>query len=543
MRQPITATASTQHVLPSINVGAEESAGAARDHAPSMRVLLWLIWTYLGLLLIEGSLRKWLVPSLANPLLIIRDPVVIAIYALAFARGIFPLNRFVIALAVVGVLCLSASLVGPHSNLGVNLFGWRCNILHLPLIYVMARVLDFDAVKRAGRWILLLAVPMTVLMVWQFRSAPSSWVNAGAGADALQITFTGNKVRPSGTFSFISGIIYFYALAAAFLIYGLVEKRAYPLWLTSLAALCLPVALAVSGSRSTVAMVMIVVSMFIVALVLRPALLGKAMRLIGIVVALVFVAGSLAIFKTAFDEGMAAFTQRIKETEHVEGGFVGFVHRFTSTFTRPLRYMLDIPALGEGLGVGTNVGSKLLTGEMDFVLAEDEWERVILESGGLLGGAYLLIRVLMALQLGAMAARAARIGHFLPLLLFGACAVPIVAGQFGQSTTLGFACFVGGLCLASMHLPVSVAAAVVAAKQPTKKLPAKVMAWRSAVEARRAAARGQHRMGVLIDDATVADDRPVSLAPLDFQTNARKTSPLGARHRQAATGKSIEPGT
>ena len=495
----------------------------------SMRTLVWLIWTYFGLLLIEGALRKWVVPSLANPLLIIRDPVVVAIYAIAFARGIFPWNRFVIALAIVGVLCLCASLVGPHANLGVNLFGWRCNILHLPLIYVMARVLDFDAVKRAGRWILLLAIPMTVLIVWQFRSTPTAWLNAGAGADAVQITFTGNKVRPSGTFSFVSGIIYFYALVSAFLIYGLVEKRAYPLWLSSLAALCLPVALAVSGSRSTVAMSLIVVAMFVLALVLRPALLGKTMRLVGIVVVLAFVAGSLAIFKTTFDEGIAAFTQRLKETDHVEGGFEGFVYRFTSTFTKAIQIMLYVPFLGEGLGVGTNVGSKLLTGEMDFVLAEDEWERVILESGGLLGGAYLLIRVLMALQLGAMAARAARIGHFLPLLLFGACAIPIIAGQFGQSTTLGFACFVGGLCLASMHLPQRVAAAVVAEKQPARKLPTKVMAWRAAVEARRAGARGQRQMGLLIDDASVKNtDEPATVMRVNFQT-VPVVAPLDSR--------------
>ena len=498
--------------------GAENAAGA---NNVTMRTLVWLIWTYFGLLLIEGALRKWVAPSLANPLLIIRDPVVVVIYALAFARGIFPWNRFVIALAIVGVLCLSASLVGPHSNLGVNLFGWRCNILHLPLIYVMGRVLDLNAIKHAGRWVLLLAIPMTVLMVWQFRSAPTAWLNAGAGVDAVQITLTGNKVRPSGTFSFVSGIIYFYALAAAFLVYGLVEKRTYPLWLTSAAALCVPMALAVSGSRSTVAMVLIVVAMFIVALVLRPALLAKTLKLIGIVVALIFVAGSLAIFRTAFDEGIAAFAQRIKETDHVEGGFEGFVYRFTSTFTRPLHIMFDVPVLGEGLGVGTNVGSKLLTGEMEFVLAEDEWERVILESGGLLGGAYLLIRVLMALQLGAMAARAARLGHFLPLLLFGACAVPIVAGQFGQSTTLGFACFVGGLCLASMHLPQRVAAAVVAAKKPAKKLPAKVLAWRAAVEARRAGARVQRQMGVILGNASPPGNEKISpVMHVDFQTGA-----------------------
>ena len=151
--------------------------------------------------------------------------------------------------------------------------------------------------------------------------------------------------------------------------------------------------------------------------------------------------------------------------------------------------MLDVPLLGYGLGLGTNVGARLLTGETDFVLAEEEWERVICESGAFLGGAYLLVRVLMTLQLGTMAARAARVGHLLPLLLFGACAWPLAAGQFGQSTALGFACFAGGLCFASMRLPATVAAAVVAVQQPARKLPPKVLALRVAIEARRTAAK------------------------------------------------------
>src|SRR5689334_1766816 len=105
------------------NALSEKADEQARTSADPLRPLRWLIWTYFWLLIFEGALRKWVAPSLANPLLIIRDPVVIAIYALAFARGIFPLNRFVIALAALGVLMLATSLIGPHSSFGVNFFG------------------------------------------------------------------------------------------------------------------------------------------------------------------------------------------------------------------------------------------------------------------------------------------------------------------------------------------------------------------------------------------------------------------------------------
>ena len=45
-----------------------------------------LIWLYFLLLLFEGALRKWFLPSLSQGLLIIRDPVVIWIYYIAYNK-------------------------------------------------------------------------------------------------------------------------------------------------------------------------------------------------------------------------------------------------------------------------------------------------------------------------------------------------------------------------------------------------------------------------------------------------------------------------
>ena len=52
-----------------------------------------LIWVYFLLLLFEGALRKWFLPGLSQGLLIIRDPIVIWIYYLCYAQGVFPLNN------------------------------------------------------------------------------------------------------------------------------------------------------------------------------------------------------------------------------------------------------------------------------------------------------------------------------------------------------------------------------------------------------------------------------------------------------------------
>ena len=69
-----------------------------------------MIWVYFWLLLGEGALRKWIFPSLSGPLLIVRDPVLLAIYAMALAQGVFPLNRLVRTTIILGVVSALASL-------------------------------------------------------------------------------------------------------------------------------------------------------------------------------------------------------------------------------------------------------------------------------------------------------------------------------------------------------------------------------------------------------------------------------------------------
>src|SRR5215469_6439139 len=69
----------------------------------SLRAVRVLIWIYMVLLVIEGALRKWALPGLSDPLLIIRDPVALAIYYFALRARIFPNNLWIVLLGVFGI--------------------------------------------------------------------------------------------------------------------------------------------------------------------------------------------------------------------------------------------------------------------------------------------------------------------------------------------------------------------------------------------------------------------------------------------------------
>src|SRR6185503_15912113 len=80
------------------------------DRSKKIRVVAWLIIVYAFLLMIEGALRKWVVPGLSNPLLVIRDPVLLLIYLMAIRAKVFPSNGFMTSLTVIAFLSLIASL-------------------------------------------------------------------------------------------------------------------------------------------------------------------------------------------------------------------------------------------------------------------------------------------------------------------------------------------------------------------------------------------------------------------------------------------------
>src|SRR5204863_718243 len=196
--------------------------------------LKWAIWFYFFLLIFEGVFRKWILPQFSDVLLVVRDPVALVIYMLAIKARLFPRNLWILSLAIIGALSWLVSLVvlEPYLPLKplflVTSFGFRCNFLHLPLVFVIGRALDAQDVKKLGWWILIGLLPMAVLLALQFNSSPDAWINRTAGlGETQQITTAGGKIRPPGTSSFVSGVIFYAAMCAAYLLYGALTRGAY----------------------------------------------------------------------------------------------------------------------------------------------------------------------------------------------------------------------------------------------------------------------------------------------------------------------------
>ncbi len=413
--------------------------------------LRWLCVVYMLLLILEGALRKWFLPAFSDLLLLARDPVVLLAYLLAFSRNRFPKNKYILAAGLLMAFWSAATLLIGHQNLGVTAFGIRANFLHLPMAFIMGSVFYRQDVISLGKWWLLGTLAMTAIIILQFSSPQSAWINQGVGGVG-SAGFSGalGRYRPPGTFSFIVGVVWFYTFSTAFLVAGLTQHTRYPKWLLLASAAAIIVAIPVSISRTLILSAALTFAVGVFASSLQKNAIFRFLRILLFGIVGVFIAGQFAVF----DEAKEAFVARWERSTGEDAGGVegAIIWRLTNEFLGPFVRSQELPLLGEGIGAGTQVGTKLLTGTRGFSLGEGEWFRLTAEGGIVFGGLYILWRVLLLFALAKFAIRAYFKGNGLGLIFLSTLGFNLLIGQFGQSTILGFTVVGIGLLIASIRL-------------------------------------------------------------------------------------------
>jgi hypothetical protein len=411
------------------------------------RLIRQIIWLYLILWLVEGGLRRWFLPGLAGPLLLIRDPLVVAIYCLAIAKNIFPFNAFVVSGAFLAILTFFNAVELGHGNAYVALYGVRCDFLHVPLIFIMGRVLtqkDILAMAKVAVWI---AVPYTALLVAQFYEPQSAWVNRGVGGSLEGAGFDGalDRFRPPGTFSFISGPAHLYPILTACW-FTLLLTRKLPVWLMLASGISILLAVPISISRTLFIGVVIVAIVGLIAMMVGGRFSIKLALQVTVAAILIPL---IAAQSLAFKDGMEAFGARWEDATTDQGGFKGAI------VDRMLKDLFgafgDVQGSGCGTGFSTNVGQQLVTQRVGFGAAEAEWGRLLYDNGFVWGGMLVVYRIGLACLLVVAGLKAWRHRSPFGLIFASACLVNVLTGQWGQATSLGSSIIGGGLALAASN--------------------------------------------------------------------------------------------
>jgi hypothetical protein len=407
------------------------------------------IWVYLLLLLFEGALRKWFLPALSTPLLLVRDPIAIWLVLSALKRGLLTFNIYLAGMVFIGFVSFFTAIFLGHKNLEVAIFGTRIFLFHFPVIFVIGRVLNRDDVIAIGKFLLWITIPMTVLVALQFYSPQSAWVNRGVGGDMAGAGFSGSNgyFRPPGTFSFITGTVQFYGLIGCFVLYFLINQQGINKLALYGSLIGLLASVPLSISRTMLFQVILAGVFLLLITVRKPKYLGRmVVAFVALILAFVILSHS-SFFLTATD----AFSARFEIANENEGGLKGvFIDRFLGGMIGALTSSTDLPFFGYGVGIGTNVGSKLLTGSNTFLVSEEEWGRLIGELGPLMGILVIIFRVGFSFKISKACYSKMTTNNFLPWMLLSFGFISILQGQWAQPTSLGFSVIIAGFILAAL---------------------------------------------------------------------------------------------
>ena len=405
-----------------------------------MTPLKKLFWAYFLLLIFEGALRKWIVPQLSAPLLLVRDPVAMLIILEAYRTNKWPEKWSVVtgilSAGLIG-LCFLQAVAGNNPWVAA-VYGLRSYLLPFPVAFIMGENLDPEDLRKFGLCTLWLMLPETVLEIAQYITPAHSFLNAGAYAGAEQIGYAGGHVRASGTFSFVSGPAIYGPLVAVFLLYGVVNDKLAKKWLLWAVTAALILSVPMVGSRSYVAQLATVVVAAGVAGMFGVSQFLKMIKIAVPLMAMFFVVSLLPVFSRA----TSTMAERFQGANEVEGGGsikAVLAHRVaTPLLTRIEDTDYSSNPIGIGMGRGAPAITTLLEGTASFAAGEDELDHMMIEFGPYPGLAFALFRLILGLYILGGAVARAREGEPLAILLSPLMITGIILNVLEQPTGQGF---------------------------------------------------------------------------------------------------------
>lgn len=373
-------------------------AAAALYAARSWRKGLLLA---LVLVVIEGAIRKWVAPGAASYVYFGKDLVLLGVYSGYLRDG--GRRRFDVTVPAPLVLAAGATLAialiqmfNPRlPSLLVGVLGFKAYALYVPLLWVVPAAFRTEAALGVAlRRYLWLAVPVGMLAFAQFFSPADSALNtyarSGEGPGSI-ITFGAvERVRVTGTFSFITGYSSYVQVISLLALSALSVRR----WRIR-GSLGLYVALVVTvvgmlmtGSRAPVFQLLLSLPIYWLFGVAKeggvPAI-GRFLLGVGLVVSLVSAVGADAV---------DAFRARAAGSSDVAA-------RVIDPFVNPVRIAPDVGLLGYGTG-STHQMAEVVTPRSLFPYSwlgrhhyEDEPSRIMVELGALGFVAFFAVRILL----------------------------------------------------------------------------------------------------------------------------------------------------
>ena len=327
-----------------------------------MKLWKWLTGLFFLLVIVDGALRKWVLPSQSQLLFVLKDAVLWGGF-LAYATWRSPtqlprpLRRTWVPLllgAYISLVLVQAfNLRQP--NLMVSALGLKAHLAFLPLVVLMpaliAETTERQIVRLLWGYTLFLVLPLAALSVYQFYQPPSAWINQYVREMGTIATVEGHT-RVISTFSYVGShtayLLFNAFLGTGILLAGLRYQRRDVLGLGGLLFAATAVVLPMAGSRSPI--VIIAAALAALLLVVQSQRAGTFRF-----AALVLLIGVGVVQGTGLGEGWEALAERAATAGDTE-------NRIENVFLSPFYGIERGGLLGYGAGSAHQAAPRFVPG-------------------------------------------------------------------------------------------------------------------------------------------------------------------------------------
>ncbi len=408
------------------------------------------IWLFFYLLIFEGAIRKWLLPGFSDLFLIARDPIAIYVVFMACKDGLYK-NKFVICSWLIAILCTITTLLFGHQNLFLTIYGIRIFVYYIPLIFAIPLYLRIKDIILLCKHTVYISIGMTVLLTLQYFSPSTSIFNLGVGGIGSS-SFSGVKdyFRPSGTFSFTAGINLFMlwfgcCLLTIISINPTINNRKLKTssFIILISSICFLISIPLSLSRTVFTQSIVLLIVFFIISIEKAAYRNQVLKIL----LLLLILSPAIITNKKIQVSITNIETRFTESYKAEGNFIS-----GSIYPRFIKPMFDSFTddtslfYGKGIGLSTNVGAVMMTGEKKFLTREGGSDTI--ENGYILGNTIIIYKLIILIYIFCKCLRVRHITP-IPLIFFFFCFI-IQPGSGQMPTHVGFASFGNAitLCLA-----------------------------------------------------------------------------------------------
>lgn len=338
------------------------------------------------ILVIEGALRKWVLPQASDLIYFLKDLVLLGAYlryyGFSASTSKFRIKNDIIAILILLVAgwCLFQAFNPSLGSPLVGIFGLRAYLFYIPLIWMLPTLFQSEeALYKFLRSHLLLVIPIGILGIVQFYSPASSPLNVYAPGEVTEAATFGatSAVRVTGTFSYLSGYSAYLLVCFTLLIPMLSTNQSRWWKLVSIIEIFLvTVNSFMTGSRGVIIGAVLFLLGYLGVLVFtRPA---STLRFIRQFLPLAIIVAIAASFW--FQPAIDAFWLRTTSNQDVSG-------RISGSFTQPFEFIKYKELDGYGTGATHQAAPALRraldlpAGEFIPTYYESEMGRVALELG------------------------------------------------------------------------------------------------------------------------------------------------------------------